>query len=67
MKTQTPPKFLQLFIGLLLSLALLAACSSEPPAPTATPIPPTPTPDPADIVRDAGAAMSNLDSVRFHH
>ena len=29
------------------------------------PIPPTPTPDPAAIVRDAGAAMSDLESVRF--
>lgn len=52
-------------------LVMIAACSGEPDVPptpippTATPIPPTPTPSPADIVRDAGAAMSNLESVRF--
>ena len=58
----------QIVFGLLTIVALLAiGCGSEPaPAvPTATLIPPTPTPDPAAIVREAGAAMTGLESVQF--
>lgn len=58
-------KIAQIGIGILFILIYLSACASEPPTPPATPIPPTPTPDPAAIVREAGAAMSDLESVRF--
>ena len=59
-------KTVQLFLVCFLAPLFIVSCgSSEPPPPTATPIPPTPTPDPAAIVRGAGAAMSDLESVRF--
>lgn len=58
-------KIVLIVVGIAVLFAV--ACGSEPtPAgPTATPIPPTPTPDPAAIVREAGAAMTGLESVQF--